>query len=155
RDWSSDVCTSHLDGKRRSIQVFDEFAQYLDDPVLAKEVKRGLKTDRKKDCIYLFSTQEPNDALESTIGKTIVQAVVTLILLENPGADPKDYLEKLRLTEAEYDTFQQIPEGSREFLVKQGKQSAMAQMVLRDMDKEISVLSGTPDNAERMDKIIE
>ena len=143
-----------IDGKRRSIQVFDEFAQYLDDPVLAKEVKRGLKTDRKKDCLYVFATQEPNDALESMIGKTIVQAVVTLLLLENPGADPKDYTERLGLTAAEYEALRSIPEGSREFLVKQGKKSAMAKMVLRDMEKEISVLSGTPDNAERMDKII-
>lgn len=146
---------SSIDGKRRSIQVFDEFAQYLDDPVLAREVKRGLKTDRKKDCIYLFATQEPNDALDSTIGKTIVQAVVTLLLLENPGADPRDYIEKLGLTESEYAAFRAIPENSRQFLVKQGSKSAMAQMVLRDMEEEISILSGTPDNAERMDNIIE
>lgn len=143
-----------IDGKRRCLQVFDEFAQYLDDPILAKEVKRGLKTDRKKDCIYLFSTQEPNDALESMIGKTIAQAVVTLLLLENPGADPTDYMEGLGLTQAEYAALRAIPENSREFLVKQGSKSAMAKMVLSDMEEEISVLSGTPDNAERMDKII-
>ncbi|WP_206540360.1 hypothetical protein, partial [Xanthomonas euvesicatoria] len=46
-----------IDGTRRCIQVFDEFAQYLDDPTMDLEVKRGVKTDRKKDCLYIFSTQ--------------------------------------------------------------------------------------------------
>ena len=35
-------------GRRRVIQVFDEFHQYLDDPIMSVEVKRGLKTDRKR-----------------------------------------------------------------------------------------------------------
>ncbi|MBT1563931.1 hypothetical protein KK467_28850, partial [Klebsiella pneumoniae] len=52
-----------IDGKRRVIQCFDEFHAYLDDPVIEREVKRGIKTDRKKDAIYVFATQEPNDAL--------------------------------------------------------------------------------------------
>ncbi|WWL46355.1 hypothetical protein V5O39_32325 (plasmid) [Pseudomonas parakoreensis] len=37
-----------IDGSCRVIQVFDEFAQYLDDPYMDVEVKRGLKTDRKR-----------------------------------------------------------------------------------------------------------
>ncbi|MCP5961517.1 AAA family ATPase, partial [Klebsiella pneumoniae] len=68
-----------IDGRRRVIQVFDEFHQYLDDPIMSVEVKRGLKTDRKKDAVYVFSTQEPNDALDSSIGKTIMQQCVTKI----------------------------------------------------------------------------
>jgi type IV secretion system protein VirB4 len=111
------------------------------------EVKRGLKTDRKKDAIYVFSTQEPNDALESRIGKTIMQQCVTKILLENPEADPVDYMKGLKLTEAEYQALLNIPEFSRQFLVKQGSQSAIATMDLRGMEKAISILSGTPDNA--------
>lgn len=145
---------SSIDGKRRFIQVFDEFAQYLDDPTIAIEVKRGLKTDRKKDCIYVFATQEANDALDSSIGKTIAQACVTKIMLYNPEATASDYLEYLKLTQAELDAMLLIPEDSRQFLVKQGNQSAVAVMDLSGMDDEISILSGTPDNAERLDNVI-
>lgn len=145
---------SSIDGKRHCIQVFDEFAQYLNDPIMETEIQRGVKTDRKKDCIYVFSTQEPNDALDSRIGKTIMQAVVTKILLENPDADPNDYIKGLKLTPAEFDHLVKIPENSRRFLVKQGSQSAMAQMRLNNMEKEISILSGTPDNAEVLTNII-
>lgn len=145
---------SSIDGKRRVIQTFDEFAQYLDDPTITIEVKRGLKTDRKKDCIYVFATQEANDALDSTIGKTIVQACVTKVMLYNPEATPSDYLEYLKLTQAEFDAMLAIPEDSRQFLVKQGSQSAVAVMDLSGMDDEISILSGTPDNAERLDNVM-
>lgn len=144
-----------IDGSRRVVQVFDEFAQYLDDPILAREIKYGLKTDRKKDTIYLFATQEPNDALDSTIGKTIMQAVVTLLLLYNPEADPQDYIKGLKLTEAEYDRMLTIPENSRQFLVKQGGASALATMNLAGMKREISILSGTPDNAVKLREIME
>lgn len=146
---------SSIDGSRHCIQVFDEFAQYLNDPTIETEIQRGVKTDRKKDCIYVFSTQEPNDALDSRIGKTIMQAAVTKILLENPDADPSDYINGLKLTQAEFNCLVNIPENSRRFLVKQGSQSAMAQIKLNNMDKEISILSGTPDNAEILSNIIE
>ena len=145
---------SSVDGKRRVIQTFDEFAQYLDDPTITVEVKRGLKTDRKKDCIYVFATQEANDALDSTIGKTIVQACVTKVMLYNPEATASDYLDYLKLTQAELDAMLAIPEDSRQFLVKQGNQSAIAVMDLSGMDDEISILSGTPDNAERLDNVM-
>ncbi|WP_244832060.1 conjugal transfer protein TraB [Caballeronia sp. TF1N1] len=146
---------SSIDGTRRVMQTFDEFAQYLDDPTITLEVKRGLKTDRKKDCIYVFATQEANDALDSAIGKTITQACVTKVMLYNPEATPSDYLEYLKLTPAELDAMLSIPEDSRQFLVKQGNQSAVAVMDLAGMDDEIAVLSGTPDNAERLDQVID
>ncbi|HBV4265974.1 TPA: VirB4 family type IV secretion/conjugal transfer ATPase [Klebsiella pneumoniae] len=154
-----------IDGRRRVIQVFDEFHQYLDDPIMSVEVKRGLKTDRKKDAVYVFSTQEPNDALDSSIGKTIMQQCVTKILLENPDADYEDYVTRLKLTPAEFEALLSIPENSRQFLVKQGSQSAMAQFNLaprvktpenfRKLDKILSILSGETQNAETLAKIIE
>jgi type IV secretion system protein VirB4 len=131
-----------IDGTRRVINVFDEFAQYLDDHYMDLEIKRGLKTDRKKDCIYVFATQEPNDALDSRIGKTIMQS------------DPGDYLNGLKLTPSEYRALLEIPEHSRQFLFKQGNQSTIASMVLPDMEREISILSGTPDNADRLERIM-
>lgn len=144
-----------IDGTRRVIQCFDEFAQYLDDPTVSKEIKRTLKTDRKKDSICIFSTQEPNDALDSEIGKSVMQAIVSLFCLYNPDATPSDYIKGLKLSEAEYERILGIQENSRQFLIKQGQQSALARMNLRGMNKEISILSGTPDNAARIARIIE
>ncbi|WP_241579060.1 VirB4 family type IV secretion/conjugal transfer ATPase [Rosenbergiella nectarea] len=155
-----------IDGSRRVIQCFDEFHAYLDDQVLEEEVRRGIKTDRKKDAVYIFATQEPTDALDSNIGKTIVQQTVTKLCLENPDADEHDYLHGLKLTEAEFSALRSIPENSRQFLVKQGLQSALATLDLRPradanspenrerMENILSILSGTPDNAERIEGAI-
>lgn len=144
-----------IDGKRRFMQIFDEFAQYLDDPIIDLSVKRGLKTDRKKDCIYIFATQEPNDAIESRIGKTVVQQCVTQILLENRKASAEDYITGLKLTPTELHTLWKIPAGSRQFLFKQGTKSTVAVLDLKGLEREISILSGTPDNAEILEDIIE
>lgn len=155
-----------IDGTRRVIQCFDEFHAYLDDPVLEEEVKRGIKTDRKKDAVYLFATQEPTDAIESNIGKTIIQQTVTKLCLENPDADREDYLQGLKLTETEYNALISIPENSRQFLVKQGLQSALATLDLtpsksanqqqdqQRMENILKILSGTPDNAEKIERIV-
>lgn len=152
-----------IDGKRRVIQCFDEFHAYLDDPVLKLEIKRGIKTDRKKDAIYLFSTQEPNDALASSIGKTVMSQTPSKICLRDPDASRKDYSF---LTDAEFDVLLKIPEHSRQFLVKQGSQSALATFNLKihnsdtperdemEMDNIISILSGEPQNAELAEELI-
>ncbi|HBB1196401.1 TPA: conjugal transfer protein TraB, partial [Escherichia coli] len=68
-------------------------------------------------------------------------------------------------TPAEFDALLSIPENSRQFLVKQGSQSAMAQFNLaprvktpenfRKLDKILSILSGETQNAETLAKIIE
>lgn len=144
-----------VDGSRHVLKVFDEFSTYLDDPIMDVEIKRGLKTDRKRDVVYVFSTQEPNDALDSRIGKTVNQAVATKILLENPQADYNDYVHRMKLTPAEYDHVINIEEGSFQFLVKQGSMAAVASLDLSGMDKEISILSGTPDGADECERIIE
>ena len=144
-----------INGKRRCMQVFDELAQNLDDPIIDLQIKRGLKTDRKKDCIYVFATQEPNDAIESRIGKTVVQQCVTQILLENRKATAEDYITGLKLTPTELRELWAIPMGSRRFLYKQGDKSTVAVLDLNGLDREISILSGTPDNAEILQDIIE
>lgn len=143
-----------VDGKRRTIKVFDEFSTYLDDPIMDIEIKRGLKTDRKRDVVYVFSTQEPNDALDSRIGKTVNQQVATKVLLENPEADRADYVNRMKLTPMEYEAVLSIPEGSRQFLIKQGTMAAIAKLDLSGMDKEISILSGTPDGADQAELLV-
>ncbi len=97
--------------------MFDESHAYLDDPVLKLEIKRGIKTDRKKDAIYLFSTQEPNDAPASSIGKTVMSQTPSKICLRDPDASRKDYSF---LTDAEFEVMSKIPEHSRQFWLSKG-----------------------------------
>lgn len=142
-----------IDG-RRFMYVFDEFWKILNDAQLEYFVKDKLKTMRKENGICLFSTQEPDDALRSNIGKTIAQQLATLIFLENPRADADDYIEGFKLTQSEFAVIKEIPSGSRRFLIKQGEQAAVASLNLAGFDDALLILSGTPDNADICEEVI-
>ena len=142
-----------IDG-RKFIYVFDEFWKALSDPYFEDLAKNKQKTIRKQNGIFVFATQEPSDALESPIAKTLVQQCATYIFLPNPSADYEDYSQGFKLTDAEFDLIKSLGEDSRRFLIKQGGNSAIAQLNLHGFDDELSVLSGTPDNAELVEEII-
>lgn len=137
------------------IYFFDEFWRLVQDEHFQKLFENKLKTIRKENGVCIFASQEPNDALKSPIAKTMVSQCATQILLENPKADFEDYVDGLKLTVTEYELVKNIPERSYQFLVKQGDQSSLLQFNLADFNKEMLILSGTPDNAEKVRDIIE
>jgi type IV secretion system protein VirB4 len=142
-----------IDG-RKFIYVFDEFWKALSDPYFEDLAKNKQKTIRKQNGIFVFATQEPSDALESPLAKTLVQQCATYVFLPNPSADYQDYIQGFKLTDAEFDLIKNLGEDSRRFLIKQGGNSAIAQLNLHGFDDELLVLSGTPDNAELVEEII-
>ena len=135
-----------LDG-RRFIYVFDEWWRALSGEDFAELSRSKGKTIRKQDGFLVFCTQEPDDALHSAVGKSVIQQCATLLLLRNPNATREDYVQGLKLTEAEYELVRTLPETSRRFLVKQGGGSALAELDLSAMPDVLAVLSGTPDRA--------
>lgn len=141
------------------VYFFDEFWKLVADEHFQRLFVNKLKTIRKENGICVFASQEPNDALKSPIASTMVSQCATQILLENPKADYGDYVSGLKLSETEYEIVKNIPEKSYQFLVKQGAgelgQSALLKFELPNFDKEMLILSGTPDNAEQVNEIIE
>jgi type IV secretion system protein VirB4 len=142
-----------IDG-RRFIYVFDEFWKMLGDPQFEDLARNKMKTIRKQNGIFVFATQEPSDALDSAIARTLIQQCATMVFLANPKASAGDYIEGFKLSEAEFDLVRNLGEFSRRFLVKQGDVSAVAELDLSGCDDELLVLSGTPDNAELVEGII-
>ena len=141
-----------LDG-RRFIYVFDEWWKALADEDLAELSKEKGKTIRKKDGVLLLATQEPSDALRSPQGRSSLEQCATLVLMRNPAADRADYVQGLKLSEAEFELVRTLPEDSRRFLVKQGASSALAELDLGGLEAELCVLSGTPDRAALAERI--
>lgn len=145
------------------LYFFDEYWKLSEDEFFQDLIRNKLKTIRKENGICVFATQEPADALRSPIAKTLVSQCSTKVLLENPTADYEDYVKGLKLTETEYNLVKNIPGKSYQFLVKQGNadesgnggQSSMLKFHLPDFDREMLILSGTPDNAELVREIID
>ena len=146
---------SLIDG-RRFIYVMDEFWKILDGEGGLKEfAKNKQKTIRKQNGLGIFATQSPEDALRSDISAALIEQTATMILLPNPNADREDYINGLKLTEAEYQVVVSLDERSRCFLVKQGHASAVCQLNLRGMDDALAVISASTDNIDIMHHVIE
>lgn len=144
-----------IDG-RPLIYVMDEFWKILDGGGGLKEfAKNKQKTIRKQNGLGIFATQSPEDALASDISAALIEQTATLILLPNPNAAREDYIEGLKLTEAEFQVVKSLDERSRCFLVKQGHASTVCQLNLRGLDDALAVISASTDNIEVMHRIVD
>ena len=143
-----------IDG-RRLIYVMDEFWKILAGGGELKEFARNKqKTIRKQNGFGIFATQSPEDALGSDISAALIEQTATLILLPNPGAAREDYIDGLKLTEAEYLVVKNLDERSRSFLVKQGHVSTVCQLNLRGLDDALAVISASTDNIAVMHQVL-
>ncbi len=143
-----------IDG-RRLIYVMDEFWKILDGKGGLKEfAKNKQKTIRKQNGLGIFATQSPEDALASDIAAALIEQTATMILLPNPNANRDDYINGLKLTEAEYQVVVSLDERSRCFLVKQGHASSVCQLNLRGMDDALAVISASTDNIEILRQVL-
>jgi type IV secretion system protein VirB4 len=143
-----------IDG-RPLIYVMDEFWKILDGKGGLKEfAKNKQKTIRKQNGLGIFATQSPEDALASDIAAALVEQTATMILLPNPNASREQYVDGLKLTDAEFGVVVSLDERSRCFLVKQGHASSICQLNLRGMDDALSVISASTDNIEVMHRVL-
>jgi len=137
-----------IDG-RPLIYVMDEFWKVLEgDSGLKDFAKNKQKTIRKQNGLGIFATQSPEDALSSDIAAALIEQTATMILLPNPNANREDYIDGLKLTEAEYQEVVNLDERSRKFLVKQGHAAAICQLDLNGLDDALAVISASTDNIQ-------
>lgn len=146
-----------IDGRRFALFIA-EFWKALDDEYFGAFAKDQLKTIRKKNGFVVLDSQSPSDAIKHPHSRTLIEQTPTKILFPNPDATLEDYATDagLNLTEREYRLIKQdIPTGSRMFLVKQGHNSVVAKLDLKGFDAELAVLSARKANIERVQRLIE
>lgn len=144
-----------VDGRRLVLNV-DEFQKALDDEFFVTELADVFATWRKLNAFILFATQSPSKILESKIGKIVIEQCVTSIFFPNPKGSYEDYVDGFKLTKREYEIIQRemIPK-SRRFLVKQGMNSTICSLNLRNFDDELAILSGTVENVNMAERIMQ
>ncbi|WP_047551802.1 VirB4 family type IV secretion/conjugal transfer ATPase [Methylotenera sp. G11] len=130
-----------IDG-RRLIIFMDEFWKLLLDEYFEDLVQNKLKTIRKQNGFLVMFTQSPRDSLRSKISHSLIEQTATKIFLPNPGADYEDYVNGFKLTVREFEIIKNLGEKSRQFLIKQGQNSVVAELSLQGFDDELAVLSG-------------
>lgn len=124
----------------------DEMRAYLGDDFFRFFIEDTLLLNRKKDCIAVLGTQQANHVLDSKIRETLIEQTTTKIILPNTQAKPQHYMEEgLGLSASEFDLIQDVlpTTNPRAFLFKQPGISAVCNLNLAGMTRELSVLSGT------------
>ncbi len=142
-----------VDGRRLVIDI-DEFWKALGDEAFRGLAQDGLKTYRKQNAVMVFGTQSPADVLRSPIAHTILEQCATKIFLPNPHAAERDYVDGFGLSRREFDLVREdlAPE-ARQFLVKQGLNSVVAELRLDGMEDELAILSGRAETVDLLDRI--
>jgi type IV secretion system protein VirB4 len=141
-----------LDGNP-SIIVVDEGWKALDDDVFVARIRDWEKTIRKRNGVVGFATQSARDALESRIASAVIEQSATQIFLPNPKAQVREYCDGFGLSGHEYDLIRSLPDTSRCFLVKHGKESVVARLNLNGMPELLTVLSGRERTVRLLDDI--
>jgi type IV secretion system protein VirB4 len=141
-----------LDGQP-TIIVIDEGWKALDDEVFIQRIKDWEKTIRKRNGIVGFGTQSAQDALSSRISSAIIEQAATQIFMVNPKAQEADYCGGFGLTSHEFDLVKTLPDTSRCFLIKHGKDSVVARLNLSGMPELLTVLSGREGTVRRLDEL--
>ena len=144
---------SLLDG-RRFMMFLDEFWKLLLDEYFEDLAQNKQKVIRKQNGIMVYGTQSAKDVLQSPIAHTLIEQCATFIFMPNPKADAADYIEGFHLTEREYQLIrQELTPGSRQFLIKQGHNSVIAELNLKGFDDELAIISGTTENVNILEKV--
>ncbi len=141
-----------LDGTP-SIIVVDEGWKALDDEVFVARIRDWEKTIRKRNGILGFATQSAADALESEIASAIIEQSATQIFLPNPKAQERDYRTGFGLTAHEFELVRSLPDTSRCFLVRSGRDSVVVRMNLNGMPDLLTVLSGRESTVRILDEV--
>jgi type IV secretion system protein VirB4 len=138
-----------LQDGRRGYCIFEEFSKTIGDKAFAKFGKEGLERWRKNDWGCAFVTQSTSTVNSSEIARVLIENTATKILFPNEEAQKVDYIDSFGATEREYILVKEVIEpGSRQFIVKQAKNSVVCELDLKGFNFELDVISGRKKNVQ-------
>jgi type IV secretion system protein VirB4 len=143
-----------LNGEKLMI-ILDEGWKLLDDPAFALQLKDWMKTIRKANGLVGFATQSPSDAINSSVGPTILEQSTTQIFLPNLQARQSDYCHGFGLSPREFALIKELSPESRCFLIKQGSSSIVVKLDLSQLEFFMPVLSGRREHLSIMAEAME
>src|SRR5690606_18878724 len=128
---------------RRIINLYDECQHPLKDRHFQEDMQDASRTIRKKNGVLAFATQEPGAITDNPVGPSLVQQTATLILLPNPRAKARDYIERFGLSPTEFERLRSLREASRSAQVQEGSGGTLARLNLSGFVGEWVVFCGS------------
>ena len=133
------------------ILFIDEMVQYINNPIFAPFIAKGVREIRKRNGVLIGAVQEASALTDSEIGKIIINNASTYILFPDPTANPEDYLSSsedqrsskvgLGLTDSEF-IWIKTANPEREVMVKRrGGESIILNTDLASLGKYLNLFS--------------
>jgi type IV secretion system protein VirB4 len=145
---------SLLDG-RRLVAWLDEFSKLIGDEGFRLLAADATKTWRKRNGVMAFATQGTADVLATPLARALIEQTPTKVFFPNADASREGYVDGFGLTEREFDLIRtELSPGSRRFLIKQGRESVVAELDLKGFDAELKVISGRSASVEELERLI-
>jgi len=144
-----------LDG-RRLVAWLDEFAKLIGDEGFQGLASDGTKTWRKRNGVMAFATQSPRDVLASPLARTLIEQTPTKVFFPNADAHRSEYVDGFGLSDREFELVRtELTPGSRRFVVKQGRESVVAELDLKGFEPELKVISGRSQTVAELERLLE
>jgi type IV secretion system protein VirB4 len=143
-----------LDG-RRLVAWLDEFAKLIGDDGFRALAANATKTWRKRNGVMAFATQSPSDVLATPLARTLIEQTPTKIFFPNADAHRSDYVDGFGISEREFELLRtELTPGSRRFLIKQGRESVVAELDLKGFEPELKVISGRSQSLAELEEML-
>lgn len=133
----------------------DEGWQYLENTYWKEKLKAYLPSLRKKNVYMIFATQSPGTVANSSLRDELISGSATNIFLPNPKASLDDYCGAFKLSQREYDFIKNTPLQTRQFIIKQGRESSICRLDLSGLEQYAAVLAANQPSLNVFDRIIE
>ena len=143
------------DGRRFGLLV-DEAWDWIQNEIVAKEVFNKQKTIRKQNGFVVLGTQSVEDFAKSKIATAVIEQSATILLLANPQAKKVDYVDRLNLSEEEFEFVKKVDPNKYKFLVRKNTgEKSIVSLDLSSVGKEnLAILSTGSTFVDEVEKII-
>lgn len=142
-----------LDGTPTMI-VLDEAWKVVNNPLFADIIGHWLERLKKKNAMVIFAAESIDDASTSEITPVIAEQIATQIFMPNPDAEKsrRAYKDVWGLSDKEFHLLTEMRSEQRNFLLRQGHDTIVAELDLADLDAEVAILSGSDDTVKVMEE---
>jgi type IV secretion system protein VirB4 len=130
-----------IEDRKPTIIIIDEAWKALDNPYFADRLSNWLVTARKQNAVVVMMTQYASQLEKTRIGKTIIEAVPTQLLLPNIRASASDYA-MLELSEKELAVLLGTGSNSRLALVRDDQGAVVIDTDLSALGPYLTILGG-------------
>lgn len=144
---------SQLNGEP-AIIVMDEAWAMLDNATFTPRLGQWLEMLRSRNAIAIMATEKADEVLSSPLSATIMEQIATQIYLPNPQMDIEEYARIFGLTEVEVVHVIKMSRRRRQFLMKRGHQSIVAELDLHSLPAALAMLSARDRELNHMTKLI-